>query len=221
MSQKKIFEIKKFQINNKKLPICFLFTDRKKINDIQSVINNLPERSAIIVREYDLSKTQREYFAKEIIEIVKKKSPKKSPKIIIGKDFLLAKKLKADGVHFSDFDHIPFKLKRGNNLPKNFIFTFSCHSLKSINLSQKIPANIFFISPVFSTKNYQEKDMIGLKRLAKINYNFYCRKNKKERNFRAKLYALGGVKDTNLISLRKIGLNGFGAINTFLNYEKN
>ena len=174
------------------------FTDRRKVFDFKKVIKNLPKNSVVIIREYDLATKEREIFAREISNLARNRGLK----ILVGKDLILAKKIKADGVHFSDFDKLPFSLLK----PRNFIFSFSCHSLKSFLGSQRLKPDMIFISPIFPTSSHQETKSLGIQYLAKIIT--------KNRNA-LPIYALGGVNSTNIKSLKKLGLAGFGAINFF------
>ena len=201
-----MFEIKKFK--NKNLPISIFFTDRKKISNLESTIRNLPKNSAIIIREYDLDNNAREIFAKKIIDLTKDLGFK----IIIGKNFELAKKLKADGVHFSDFDKLPIKILKKTNFTKNFIFSFSCHNYKSILRARKKGFKMIFISPIFKTNSHLEAKNLGLRNLAKISL-----KTKNSTYCQTSLYALGGINCQNISAIRKLTLAGFGAINLFLN----
>lgn len=174
------------------------FTDRKKISDFKKVIKNLPKNSVVIIREYDLAPKEREIFAQEISALARKKDLK----VLVGKDLVLAQKIKADGVHFSDFDKLPLPLLRH----RNFIFSFSCHSFKSFLSARKLKPDMIFISPIFPTSSHKETKSLGLQYLAKI-----ITKNRNS----LPIYALGGVNSTNLKSLKKLGLAGFGAINFF------
>lgn len=203
-----MFEIKKF--NNRNLPISVFFTDRKKISNLEATIKHLPKNSAIIIREYDLNKNEREIYAKKIIKIAKDLGFK----ILIGKDFELAKKLKADGVHFSDFDKLPIKIFKQINFTRNFIFSFSCHSLKSILKAKKKGFNMIFISPIFKTNSHINAKTIGLRNLAKITL-----KTKNSAYCQVPIYALGGINYQNISAIRKLNLSGFGAINLFLRNE--
>lgn len=200
MNQKICLEIKKFTA-----PPVF-FTDRKKILDFDATIKNLPKNSAIIIREYDLNKAQRELFARKIIALAKPRGIK----ILIGKDFLLAKKLKADGLHFSDFDKIPTQFLQKKLWPKNFIFSLAAHSFKSFLTAQKLAPNWLFISPIFLSTSHPNTKNLGLKNLAKISF-----KTKNQPYFAPNIYALGGVNLENLKSLRKLPIHGFGAIDLF------
>jgi thiamine monophosphate synthase len=108
MDNKTLTIIKKLRTKNKakmakNLPALFFFSDRKKFNDIFAVIGKLPYGCAVIIREYDLNYDERLEFARKIIEVARKNSRKKI-KVLVGKDWNLTLKIKADGVHFSDLD---------------------------------------------------------------------------------------------------------------------
>jgi thiamine-phosphate pyrophosphorylase len=128
-------------------------------------------------------------------------------KILVGKDFALAKKIKADGVHFSDFDKLPLQFLKKKSFPKKFIFSFSSHNFKS---ALKTKANMIFISPIFPTTSHAEAKSLGLKNLAKIAF-----KSKNPNYLTRSVYALGGVNSKNIKSLRKLKISGFGAIDFF------
>ncbi len=210
MNQKILFEIRKFEEKKenrvKTLPASFLFTDRKKISDFETTVNSLPKECGIVVREYDLNKNDRELFAKNIITLAKKRSLK----VLIGKDLSLAKKLKADGVHFSDSDLNSYKFLPRNKFNKDFIFTFSSHNLKSALRLVKIRPEIVFISPIFPTSSHLHTKALGLQKLAKIYL-----KSKTKFYSPTRFYALGGINKDNLTSIRKLGISGFAAIDLF------
>jgi thiamine-phosphate pyrophosphorylase len=197
MDQNILFEIKKFPA----LPV--FFTDRNKVKDFEKTIKNLPKNSAIIIREYDLDEKNREIFAKKIASLARSQGLK----ILVGKDFALAKKIKADGIHFSDFDKLPLLFLKKKSFPKNFIFSFSCHNLKSILKIKKFSPDIIFISPIFPTSSHAGSKSLGLKNLAKITL--------KTKNPDYFLYALGGINLQNLKAVRKLKISGFGAISLF------
>ena len=200
MNKKILFEVKKFAA----APV--FFTDRKKILDLENTIKNLPKNSAIIIREYDLDAKSREIFAQEIIDLARPLGIK----ILIGKNFSLAQKLKADGLHFSDFDKIPTQFLQKKLWPKNFIFSLAAHDLKSVLRLQKLSSDLLFISPIFPTTSHVNTKNLGLKNLAKISFQ-----TKNRSYFAPNIYALGGVNLENLKSLRKLPIQGFGAIDLF------
>lgn len=189
-----------------------LFTNRKRISDFAKVIANLPKNSAIIIREYDLPRLERLSFAKEIFKSARKRS---DLKILIGKDFRMALELKADGMHFSDQGKLPIQIKNKKNFPKNFILSFACHHILSLKIAEKLQADFAFLSPIFPTKSHSDAKIFNHFNFVKIAVE-----NKKKTYCRASLFALGGVNKENLKPLKKLDLQGFGAIDYFLNLWK-
>jgi thiamine monophosphate synthase len=202
MNKKNLFEIKKFT----EKPV--FFTDRKKVLNFERVIEILPKGSTVIIREYDLDEKSRENFARKISVL----ASNRGLKILVGKDFILARKIKADGVHFSDFDKLPLQFFKKKSFPKKFIFSLSCHSLKSVLKSAKLKPEMIFISPIFPTTSHNKIREFGLKNLAKIAV-----KTRNSSYFSPKIYGLGGVNSENLKSLRKLAISGFAAIDFFQN----
>jgi thiamine monophosphate synthase len=217
MNQEIIFEIKKFS----GVPSSLVFTDRSKLTNLPQIIKNLPKNSAIILREYDLSESGRQNLMQEIRQITNAKLPSQRPKIFVGKNWRLAKKLQADGVHFSDRDSMIKPQKLANFLrkkfPKNFQTSYACHSVKSWQEAFVSKLDLIVISPIFKTASHFETTPIGLHNMAKISSKNLLSKSR-NRSSRQKIYALGGVNNKNLRQLRKLGIGGFGAINFF---EKN
>lgn len=203
-----MFEIKKFsksiyaKENNIK---TVFFTDALKINNPESIILNLPKFSAIIVREYSLDKNERESFAKKIINLARKKNIK----VLIAKDISLALKLNADGVHFSDHDRLPVNFFNKKSFAKNFILSLSCHSIKSFIRAIKHQPDLVFLSPIFKTTSHLHNKAFGINNLKKIV------KFAQEKQVRSNIFALGGIQEKNLKLIRKMRLNGIGAIDFF------
>jgi len=205
-------KIKQLRVKNKSilvknLPLMFFFTDRRAIKNIFSVIKNLPKDTAIIIREYDLNQNQRLDFAKKIINIAKKKSLK----VFVGKNWQLAIKIKADGVHFSDYDDAKKCLWKSNKiLSKKLLISYSCHSLKSIKIAEKYGCDLIFCSPIFVTKTHPQQKPIGCFGL---------------RNLVSKtsipIYALGGVDKRNIQILANCHIAGIGGISIFFNTNSN
>ncbi len=192
----KKLEVKSKSSSKKKLPKMFFFTDRNRVKDIFNVVQNLPKNSAIIIREYDLNNSQRFDFASQISDLARKKSLK----VFVGKDVELAKKIQADGVHFSDLEG----LKSHNNLGRNFLVSYACHSEKSVRKAQKFGCDLIFYSPIFSTKSHPNQKTIGSLKL---------------RNLASKItipiYALGGIDENNIKILTNSHVAGIGGISIF------
>lgn len=182
------------------------FTDRSKVSNFEKTIAGLPKNSAVIIREYDLDKKARAIFAQKIVTLARPRGLK----ILVGKDFELARQIKADGVHFSDLDRLTPQLFKKKSFPQKFIFSLACHSLKSILSLAKLRADLVFISPIFPTTSHSDAKNFGLRNLAKIAV-----KTKKPSYVLPPVFALGGVNFENIKSIRKLGISGFGGIELF------
>lgn len=207
MDQKILFEVKKFKNRDNSVVKSVFFSDQKKVQNIEESIKKLPKNSAIIIREYHLNDKERLNFAKKVIKFAKKRGIK----ILIGKDIALARKVGANGVHFSDFDKLPINLLKNRKFRKKFIFSYSCHSEKSLQKTYELNPDMVFISPIFQTSSHPGTKPLGLRNLAKIAF-----KNKNHSYLPLKIYALGGISLVKLKSIRKIPISGFGAIDLFI-----
>lgn len=126
---------------------------------------------------------------------------KNKHKLIIGKDLKLAKKIKADGIHFSDLEKTSW---REINKKSNFAKSFACHSKKSIIKAQKSKADILFLSPIFATNSHKNAKTLGSRK-----FRDYSKNNNKI------IFALGGINETNIKEIIKLKINGFGGIDVF------
>ncbi len=161
----------------------------------------MPKNSAIIFREYDLAVDEREKMAREILVLCRGLGHK----MLVGKNLELARKIKADGVHFSDKDGLLWQNFQRKNLPQKFIFSLACHNFLSVVKSQKTKADLIFVSPVFKTKSHPNLEPLGLMKFGKI-----------VAASQIPIFALGGVNEKNFLNLKKLGAVGFGAIDQFI-----
>jgi len=195
---------------------CVFFTDRKKIPQHSQVIKFLPKNSAIIFREYDLNPEQRFIEAQKIFKEIKN-FPQKNLKFLIGKDFALAMKIKAHGLHFSDYDLLSTKNFGKINLPKNFIFSLALHHQKNCYLLKKFKTHLVFFSPIFKSTSHLSACQIGIHKFSR-----FLIKNKyfdNLKNLKPRIYALGGINLSNIKQIRLLRIAGFGAIDLFKNYD--
>jgi thiamine-phosphate pyrophosphorylase len=176
------------------------FTDKVRVKNIFDVINNLSKNSAIIIREYGLNKSQRLDFAKQIINVAKKRSIK----VFIGKDWRLAIQLKADGVHFSDYDNITKCFWKSHKISKKLLISYSCHYQKSIKKAEKYGCDLIFYSPIFATSTHPQQKPIGVFGLRKLISKTSI-----------PIYALGGIDQNNMKILNNCNIAGIGGISIF------
>lgn len=173
--------------------------------NIEETIRNLPLKSAIIFREYNLAEQKRQELAVEIQKICKKFNHK----LIIGKNFNLAKKIKADGYHFSDQDYVNIKshddsLKNYKRTWGDFVVSLACHSLNCAKKAAKTDIDLIFLSPIFPTKshiNAKTKGIFSLVRAKKLSSK--------------PVFALGGINKQNLKQVHKLNIAGFAGIEIF------
>ena len=206
MDFQKLFEIKK--ITSRNVNSLYFFTDRKKISDLNQVLKNLPKKTCIIFREYDLPSKEREELALKYFKIAKEFGHD----FLVGKNFDLALKIKCDGVHFSDHDLTKSLLKIRYSCKKiKLIFSFALHDLKNLSYLRKLNPDMVFLSPIFKTSSHQNQRPLGIFNYVKIAkiFNQKIAKN----NF----FPLGGIDLQNLRRLNKINITGFGAIDFFKN----
>ncbi len=162
----------------------------------------MPQNSAFIFREYDLNQQKRQELAEKIFAICQEKSCK----FLIGKDLELARKIEADGVHFSDLDFVDGfdNASVVAGFARKFTISLSCHSLQSVQKAQNSGADVIFLSPIFATKSHANAKTLDLENLAEA-----CKSSTKP------IFALGGISEKNLASIAKCGARGFGGIEIF------
>ncbi len=188
-----------------------MFDDNKKTIDINQVLKKLPNNSNIIFRNYHLNNKIKLELAKEY----KKNTQKFSHNFIVGKDFNLANKISAHGIHFSDNDLKNNSLKIliyrrffGN---KNLFFSLAIHNLKSLNFCKILQPDCLFISPIFATTSHHDSRFLGFYNFIKFRH-IICKKFKINIQ---KIAPLGGINLQNLRRLNNIKIAKFGAIDFF------
>lgn len=214
-------KFKQFNSKNNKSPAhqvnCVFFTSRNKISNPLKIIKFLPKNSAIIFREYDLPENLRLNEAQKFFSEIKK-FPEKKLKFIVGKDLDLALKLKAHGVHISDNDFEKFSNFNKKNLPKNFITSIAIHNFRNFSYAQKNNIDWVFFSPIFATTSHPNQPNIGLIKLSRFLIKTKYFVNSK--NFKPRIFALGGINFSNIKLVRSLKIAGFGAIDLFKFYDQ-
>ena len=139
-----------------------------------------------------------------IISCIQKKIP-----FLINSSMLLAVKYNANGI-FVDLNNeqalnskrrLIFKKKR-----KKLIVASVIHNYSEMNIFNSLGLDMAFISPVFKTKTHRKMNP-----LSRFRFFDLCKKTK------SNLYALGGIDTKNFKKIKNKFLNGFGAINYFIN----
>jgi len=117
----------------------------------------------------------------------------KQVKFFVANDQKLATRLKADGIYISAFNK---DLKFLNLRKKNFKIMGSAHNIREINQKNIQGCSEILLSKLFQV-DYDKKTFLGI-----IKFNYYLHYSKK-------LIPLGGIKETNLNSLKNVNCTGF------------
>ncbi|MDM5270952.1 thiamine phosphate synthase [Sulfurovum sp. zt1-1] len=134
--------------------------------------------------------------AKIFIEAAKKYS---FDKLLLHNEILLAKEIKADGVHLSSdrLEEIPFAKEKG------LFVIISTHTLKEAQKAEMLGADMVTFSPVYDTPNKGKP--VGLEKLREVSGTVNI-----------PVIALGGILTTEQIkSCQKVGAYGFASIRYF------
>ncbi len=138
------------------LPKIWLMTDERNDSLLENTIRKLPRRSGIIFRHYHLQEDARvERFAN-----LKKLTRKHHHLILLADCPSLARKLGADGVHGRHW-------KRRETI--DLLHSAPVHNEKEIRQAQHNGADIFFISPVFTTRSHPGGEPLNNLQLQRLN----------------------------------------------------
>ena len=178
----------------------YIFITDTKRADIFGTCNALPKGSFVILRDYDLKAREREELGLKLKKICKRRGLK----FLVAKDFELAVKLNADGIHLPEFaaKNIPLiRLKK-----PRWIITASAHNSKSIFDSLKKGACYVLLSPIFKTESHPE-----------INATTPIKARNMAKNMVNRVYGLGGISQNNVKTLQTLEFAGVAGISGIKN----
>jgi len=156
---------------------------------------NLNKNIGVIFRNYQ-KKTNLHTLIK-----INKICKKKRLKFYLANDIKLALQANLDGVYIPSFNK-SLNLNNFRNKKKNFLILGSAHNISELKFKEKQGVDLIFLSPLFSTKNYQ-------KNLGVIKFNLISNVTKKS------IIALGGIRKHNLNKLKLVNTVGFSGITYF------
>ena len=159
-----------------------------------NLIDKLPKKTSVIYRNYKESPN-----TKTILKI-KKACRANKLKFFLSNNIKLAIKLNLDGAYIPSFNK---KLSFNTfNLKKKFELLGSAHNLKEIRIKEIQKIQYIFISPLFATN--KNKNYLGIYRFLNLM-----------KNTKKKVVCLGGLKTTNMKSIRRLNLSGAASISYF------
>ena len=159
------------------------------IDSIKSINLNLIKKNQKISIIYrNLSKV--ESFEK--IDKFRKICKQKKFKFFIANNYLLAKKIKADGLYLSSYN---------KEIYHNIKVIGSAHNFKEIYLKIKQKCKIIILSRLFKVDKKNKDTFFGI-----IKFNLICQK------YNIKILPLGGINEKNLLKLNLLKSNGFALL---------
>lgn len=159
-----------------------------------NLIDKLPKKTSVIYRNYNESPN-----IKTILKI-KKACRGNKLKFFLSNNIKLAIKLNLDGAYIPSFNkNLSFNTF---NLKKKFELLGSAHNLKEIRIKEIQKIQYIFISPLFATN--KNKNYLGIYRFLNLM-----------KNTKKKVVCLGGLKTTNMKSIRRLNLSGAASISYF------
>ena len=159
----------------------------------EEVFKNYNKKVGIIYRNYSGNKTKNDLFK------IAHECKKRRYQLFVSNDIKLALKAKANGIYIPAYN----KTKNFINFEKKtFKILGSAHSQKEVQkkISQKCEA--IFLSPIFPV--IKSKKHLGIHKF-----------NALSRNNKVRMFALGGINESNFLKLKLIKTSGFGGISLF------
>jgi thiamine-phosphate pyrophosphorylase len=175
------------------LPALILLTDEERLPDPGPAVRALPEGSAIIVRHREPAARSR--VAGTLLPLARSKGLR----LIVANDALLAERLGADGVHFSEaraHEAAGWRLRRFD-----WLITAAAHSPGAVAAAAESRADAALLSPVFATVSHPGREALGPQGVFAI-----------ASAAKIPVYALGGVTAHNAALLAAPNVAGIAAI---------
>ena len=164
-----------------------MMTDERQGDNLWPALKALPRGSGVIARHYSLAPPQR----RRLIARIRKIARARRLLLIVAGSARLARWARADGFH-NRSPHIT---------PQNLLRTVAVHDEPEFRLTERVGADLVFISPVFATQSHPEGRTLGRLRFGRL-----------ATRSRIPVVALGGMNRESARSLRGFGIYGWAAI---------
>ena len=179
----------KFKKKNIRQPFIWFLTDIKKTNYPIKIIQKLPKKSGVIIRNYSNNEQLK-------TNAIKKYRYSRLLTILVAGKF--SKYSILDGIHYP-------RWLQSSNIRNNVIRSISVHSGKDIRKSINLKANLIFVAPVFKTTSHKKQNCLGVVKLGLL-----------VKLFKIPAIALGGINKTNVSRLKNLPISGCAGIDAFL-----
>ncbi|GJL90883.1 MAG: thiamine phosphate synthase [Hyphococcus sp.] len=172
--------------------LAFL-TDAERAPNPLLIARVLPAGAAIILRDYRLP--NRAGLAAQLKSIC----DARDLKFLIGADLALAESIGAYGVH------LPRWFEPDRICPDGMVVSAACHNAKELAQADAMGADIALLSPVFATDSHMRAAGLDAEKFLALAAGAPL-----------PVLALGGVDETNALSLAGANVAGLAAIGAFL-----
>lgn len=161
----------------------------------EKVIEKLPVRAAIILRDYD--HPTRADYARSLQAAAGERL------FLVAGDIGLAEDIGAGGLHLAERDMGRIdELKRQR---PNWFFSVSTHTEEAVRRAAQLGVDMALLAPVFPTETHPGGDVLGVAGFEAI-----------ARQASLPLYALGGITDGNAPQLQNSSAAGLAAIRGYV-----
>ncbi|MDH5764964.1 MAG: Nudix family hydrolase [Gammaproteobacteria bacterium] len=183
------------------LPDCYMITgafDNKE--DFQSRLTKaLSSGDKIVQLRYKSATSEEEYY--RLAMLAREVCKKYNSILLLNAPVNVFEKIDTEGLHLTSrmlFDY------HSRPVSANKLLSVSCHNLDEIRQAEKLAVDMILLSPVKETSSHPGVKGIGWERFSELlNYTS------------VPVYALGGMKVSDLTDARSSGAQGVAAISSF------
>lgn len=178
------------------LPSVYAITNAKKYGEaefMQRLKAALEKGVRLVqVREHDMAPAELESFARQVVAMCRDHGAR----VLINSDEALARRCGADGVHLPTEQLMRLKQRPGTQL-----WAASCHDAAELAQAARFSADFVVLSPVLPTPTHPEAAGMGWDGFAAL-----------VRDYPVPVYALGGMRLTQLDSAMRHGAHGISLL---------
>lgn len=174
----------------KRVPTCWLMTDRRLGDAMPRILARMPPRSAIVIRPYAMARDGRAALIRRLRHVAR---AKRHLLLLGGSGSLQG----FDGRHLGGGD------QQSGQRPA--FVSAPVHDRREAAAALRMTVDAALISPVFVTRSHAEGTSLGLRRFAGLAVRF-----------RGRAVALGGMTAPKFKRLRCQGASGWAAIDAWL-----
>ena len=177
--------------------LCAISPSEFTFKELSTSLCNLPESFMFQYRRKNLLSTE----VKGELILLQKICKKRKINLILNSYHPLEYLKYSSGLHLTNADLKGIKSKP--NVHVKYIGA-SCHKIGDLEKAEKLGLDYIFLSPVFPTKSYLKKDILGWKKFQEMSART-----------KIPIFALGGMKLNFLEEAQSFGAHGIAGISSF------